>query len=758
MILFSLAFLLGDFWLQQFSQLPTDPFLFLLLMISTVFWRILRKYFQSSYVFIAFALGFVWAAWYASQLLSWTLPKHQEGQSVMIKGYIASLPMIDRAETSFEFELANHHLIRLTWRDNHVPLKVGDEWRLNVKLKRIHGTQNQGSFDMEGWALQKGLRATGYVVSSPKNKLLKHDRFYAWINQQRQIVQEKIIKNLPDTATAPWLMALIIGEHHGMPLDDWRVLQKTGTNHLMAIAGLHIGLLAGFVRYGVAWCWRRFPFLVLRLPAVQAGAFFAWITALIYSALAGFSIPTQRAMIMLTIYVVALLSNRKINPWYPWSLALLTVLILNPLDILTDSFWLSFFTIALIIYGMSGRTMARSGWWKWGRVQWVIGIGLMPLSFLLFQSSSLISFIVNAMAIPWMGFFILPLCFLSGIFLFFNSFIGKLFLLLADHSVSILWFFLRWFSQLPFSAWEQVIPNSILCGLSIVAFLLFLLPAGVPGKWLGVVWLMPLFFYQPSRPRIGEDWLTILDVGQGLSVVVQTKHHALVYDTGPRYEGRLDMGESVLLPYLRAVGIRQIDTLVMSHGDLDHVGGTEALLKAMPVERIFTSVPEKFPMLSAQYCLYGKTWRWEGVTFSFLYPTSDHLHLTNDSSCVLQVDNGNQKILLTGDIEKQAENALLTHSASQLMANILIAPHHGSKTSGLASFIEAVHPEFVVYSTGYRNRYHFPHPTVMRAYRRIKAEQLNTAETGLIQFQLRKKARNLIPQRYRITHQRYWYA
>lgn len=756
MLFFAIAFLIGDLFLQTYSHLPS-PWLYpSMLLTSIAIWLLIFKRKGYSYLLIALTLGFAWSAWYAQSLLSWSLPKEWEGRPMLVTGYVSSLPTSDAFGTRFLFSLENKTLIRLSWRNVNQSLRVGEKRQLWVRLKRIHGTQSPGAFDFEAWALQGGIRATGYVLPSDKNIILSHDIYRYPIHQFRQLLQEKIQTYLPHSHTSPWLMALTIGERNGIAQEDWQVLRNTGTNHLMAIAGLHIGMMAGLAHSLVSWLWRRSSQLVLRFPAKQAGACAALIIAVLYSALAGFSIPTERACIMLTILIFTLLARQKIQAWYAWAFALLIVLLLNPLCVLAESFWLSFGTIALIIYGMSGRLAPRGFWWKWGRVQWVVGIGLMPVTLCLFQQSSLISFFANSIAIPWLGFLILPFCFLSAIFLFIFPSVGALLLLLADKSLALLWLILTWFSQLHFSSWHHAIPNHFILAITVIGFLLLLLPAGFSGKQLGIVWLMPLLLHQPSRPALGDMWVTLLDVGQGLSVVVQTKHHTLVYDAGPRMSANMDMGESIVLPYLRTINTKQIDMLVISHGDNDHIGGAQALLNSSKVKEIATSTPEKLPTPMTHYCLAGQSWRWDQVNFSFIYPATDDLELGNDSSCVLRIDNGEHSLLLTGDIEKHAEKILLEKALTQLSATILVAPHHGSKTSGLASFVNAVRPQFVLYATGYRNRYHFPHPSVVNTYQAVGALQLNTAETGTQFFKLEKGKMIGEAELYRSQHKRYW--
>lgn len=764
MFSFTIVFLLGNLYLQTFSQLPTHFTIFTLIITSSLSWLGLRKRCAYLYLLIAFSLGLAWSTWYAGTILSWSLPKEFEGQPVLLTGYIASLPVTDNWGTSFTFALEElrheKKIIRgkanllISWRQHSPQLKVGDKWELIVRLKRIHGLQNPGAFDYEAWALQKGLRAKGYVLSNPKNKLISHSWYRYPIHQLRQILQAKIQFYLPKSSLAPWLMALIIGERNGIPPDYWQILRNTGTNHLMAIAGLHIGLIAGFAHTIVVWIWRRIYILPLWLPAPHAGAYGAITTAILYSALAGFSLPTQRACIMLAAFILTSLSKLKTSVWYSWSLALLMVILLNPLSVLTESFWLSFGTIALIIYGMHQRLAPKGFWWKWGRVQWIIGLGLIPLTLMLFQECSLISFVANSIAIPWLGFLILPFCLLSTVFLFIAPSFGALLLLIAEKSLAGLWVLLTWFSHLHFAAWHQAIPNMGIFVLLIMGILLLLLPAGFPGKGIGLIWVLPFFLYHPSKPNHGDFWLTLLDVGQGLSAVIQTKEHILIFDAGPKYNANFDMGETIVLPYLRTLHTNKIDMLVISHGDNDHIGGANALIKSMPIASIKTSVPEQFKQ--ASYCTAGSNWQWDQVNFTFLYPDHEQLNLGNDSSCVLLIDNGIHRILLTGDIEKHAEKVLLNQEVSQLAAHILVAPHHGSKTSGLKEFIHAVNPHFVLYATGYRNRYHFPHVSVIQSYKELLTIQLNTAETGAIQFKLEKHKANAQPTLYRTSHQRYW--
>jgi competence protein ComEC len=500
--------------------------------------------------------------------------------------------------------------------------------------------------------------------------------------------------------------------------------------------------------------WRRFPTLVNKFPAQHAGAVAALLMALIYSALAGFSIPTQRACLMLTFFLLALLMRRKIGAWYAWSFALLCVLLLNPLTVLTESFCLSFGSVALIIYGVSGRLSPKGLWWQWGRIQWVIALGLIPLSIALFQQCSLISFAANSVAIPWVGFIVVPLS-LFGSFLFiFSNHAAALVLTLADKILSVLWIVLTWFSHLPNVVWYQTVPHTWMLVAAVIGMIFLLFPIGVPGRYLGIIWLLPLALYKPITPQKGEAWLTLLDIGQGLSAVVQTEKHTLVFDTGPKLSASFDMGDSVVVPFLHSINTKKIDMLVISHGDNDHIGGAAAVMSQLPVERVKTSVPKYFT--HADLCLRGESWNWDDVNFTFLYPTQETLNKDNNSSCVLRISSSKQQILLTGDIEKFAEKDLVANLPNNLPSTILIAPHHGSKTSAIKNFVNLVAPKYVLFATGFRNRYHFPHPSVVKLYQEKNVIAYNTAYTGAIQFKLNKKGAEIAPQLYREQHKHYW--
>jgi competence protein ComEC len=756
----TLAFFCGVIWLQCLRDLPAlswCPVILILVCLSGFaakkIWRYLR-------LPAACACGFVWCLFYAHWQSAWTIPEDWQGKDLQVRGYIASIPHSAETGSSFLFSVRKinygnkdyplHALVKLSWRNDEIHLHAGEEWDLAVHLKKPYGTMNPGGFDYEAYAFQEGIRANGYVVDKFNNHFMSSHWYRYTLNRLREIIASRIAANLPASETSPWITALVIGEHSNIDVSSWEVLRKTGTNHLMAIAGLHIGLMAALAHLLVAFVWRRIPRLTQRIPAVYAGATGALLMAFLYSALAGFSLPARRASLMLSVFLSGLLLRRKMSIGTSWCLALLCVLVLNPLVVLTESFWLSFGSVALIIYGVSGRLSPRGLWWKWGRIQWVIALGLIPLTLALFQQCSLIAFAANSVSIPIIGFIVVPLSLFGSSLLFIYARGGADVLWLTDKILALIWRVLKWFSHLPDVVWYQSVPNLWMLVAAIFGIMFLLMPRGLPGRWLGIIWVLPVILYKPAQPATGSAWLTLLDVGQGLSAVVQTQNHLLVFDTGARLSGSYDMGESVLVPFLHTLQVKAVDMLVISHGDNDHSGGAKALLASFSVNAIRTSVPAILP--GAEYCLSGETWEWDGVHFSFIYPDKTQLGQGNNSSCVLLVTSGRQKILFTGDIEKPAEKVLLK-AATDFSATILIAPHHGSKTSALKNFVTRVDPHYVLFATGFRNRYHFPHVSVVRTYRELGSMQLNTAQTGAIQFQLDT---SLPPDLYRISRKHYW--
>lgn len=750
----ALAFLAGIVALQSFADLPDLRWTWLLLLLPLLLWvRPLRL----PALLIA---GFLWALWRVDLVLSQGLPEALEGKDLDVEGVIASLPESQERGLRFAFDIGalryqgrdypSPGLVRLSWYEQPPQLRAGDAWRLTVRLKRPHGLMNPGGFDYEAWLFQQRLRATGYVVGAPENRRLASDPLSRSIDRLRQKLSDGIDRALAGRPFAGIIVALAVGEPHGIAQSQWQVFRDTGTIHLMAISGSHITLVAGLVFFLARWLWALPGRTVLLWPAPKAGAVAGLLAATCYAALSGFSIPTQRAVVMLSVAMSALLLQRAVVPSRVLALALFLVLLLDPLGVLTAGFWLSFATVALIFYGM-GRRVAVPGnpWWKWGRVHWLIALGLLPLTLFLFQRNPWIGPLANLVAVPWIELLVVPVTLLGSLLLSVSSALGGLVLQLAERMVGWLWPLLQWLAGWNFSQWAPV-GWTVLPAL--VGVLWLLAPRGMPARWLGAVWLFPLLWLRPPAPGPGDVWLTLLDVGQGLAAVVRTQHHALVYDTGPAFSAELDAGAAVVVPFLRAVGVRSVDALIVSHKDTDHSGGAASLMGQARVERLLSS-EDRIAGRAAERCYAGQAWSWDGAELQMLHPPKDSSLRGNNACCVLRVQGPGGSLMLTGDIERLAEGILLSRGEG-LRSDILLAPHHGSAGSSSVEFIAAVRPSYVLFSTGYRNRFGFPRSEVVERYRAAGSRMLDTARHGAITFKLGRDT--IAVDTYRQSARHYW--
>ncbi len=709
-------------------------------------------------------LGFAWPLLFAWPILDKQLPTTLIGKDITVQGQIVSIPQVtvteQQAQTRFQFYIPTlKQRVLLNWYQAPATLQVGDNWQLHLRLKPARGFMNPGGFDYERWLLQHALQTKGYVRNSQANQLLVSPWYQQPLARVREYMQTRLSQAANQARFLGLIQALVIGERSAMTTSQWHVLQATGTTHLMSISGLHIGLVASAVFFLMALLWRRSEYLLLRLPAQRAALMAACIAALFYSALAGFALPTQRALIMLAVFTWAALRYRHTSLWQGWATSLLLVLIVDPFASLASGFWLSFAAVAVLIYGLSGRIHTSPWWQRWGRAQWVVTIGLFPLTLLFFQRSSLVALVANIIAIPWVGFVVVPLSLLAGIASLLPLSLQCLthaLLSLANIGLAVVWPVLQYMSQLPGAQWHMALVSPWQFAVVAIGVVWLLAPRGFPHRSLAVICFLPLVYMQVPRPPYGQAWLSVLDVGQGLASVVVTQHHVLVYDAGPRYSARFDTGDAVVAPYLRHLGIKRINTLMISHGDNDHIGGAFSLLQQFPVTNILTSVPERFTGLQAQTCRAGQHWQWDGVKFVVLFPPATWQRSGNDSSCVLRVVIGHQSLLLPGDIEKKSEHYLLTHQAAALASGVVVVPHHGSKTSSTPRFVYAVHPKYALFSFGYRNRYGLPKSEIVAHYRALGARVLFSPACGAMLFKLNGTSQALQPICYRQLAGHYW--
>ncbi len=719
-------------------------------------------------VCLAFAVGFGWAAWTADRLVGARLPAVLEGRDLVVEGVVVTLPLTTERATRFVLSVERvvdgdggrwHRpgRVRLNWYGRHRgPPAAGERWRLRVRLKRPHGLSNPGSFDYERWLFSRRIVATGYVRPWGGNRRLGApsgltDRWRAG----RQELRERLAAAMAGRPNAGILTALAIGDRHGIEPRQWRTLNRTGTSHLVAISGLHVGLVAAWAFFLVRWPWSWSERLTARCPATHAGAVAGLLAALVYASLAGFSLPTLRATIMLAVAVIVILRRRRVGASRALSLALVIVLVIDPMAVLTAGFWLSFGAVATILAAQRHRLGTVPRWLGLARLHVLLALVLTPWLLGFFHQASIVAPLANLLAIPWVGSAIVPPTLMAVAALPFSPTLSTHLLAWADGATSWLWVWLDGLASLPGGHGLVGSPPFWAILLAAVGTTVLLLPRGWPGRWAGLVACLPMLVVGPPPPPNGSFDFVLLDVGQGLSAVVLTAGHVLVYDTGPRYGAGFDAGSGVVAPFLRSRGRERIDILVVGHGDSDHLGGAAGLRESIVVDHVLSSVPGRLPWPGVVPCRAGQRWRWDGVDFQVLHPGAGQAG-GNDASCVLKVGRGRSAVLLTGDIEARAERSLLARTGRILDSAVLVVPHHGSATSSIPRFVEAVAPDYVLLSTGYGNRFGLPRVRVVERYEGCGAAVLDTAVLGAIGMTMGPGGLVAGPWSWRDRRRRFW--
>ena len=790
------AFAAGVWWLQQQAVLPSWPpamqwlWAALACVVAAVLPPVLRPMRRVLMLLLAFAAGYAWAAGFAHMRMADRLAAELEGRDLIVAGVVSSLPAIGERSVRFEFEIESvpgadvklPQKILLSWYrsgfaqsaaqssdeapaalDDLAGVHPGERWLFTVRLKRPHGSVNPYGFDYEAWLLERGIGATGYVRQRGEQKKIGRrnspgDR----VEQIREAVRTRFLAVLGETTTAGILVALAVGDQRAIDAEDWRLFSRTGVTHLMSISGLHVTLISGLAAALVSFGWRRSSPLVLMLPARKAAAVAATLAAFAYTVLAGFGVPAQRTFFMVGAVAAALWFGRISSPSRVLALALLAVLLVDAWAVLAAGFWLSFGAVALIFYVSQGWTGRESWLAQWGRIQWAITVGLAPAALLLFSQVSLVGPIANAIAIPAVSGIITPLALVCALLSIEPRLPIEPLMQFADLLTGWLMLFLEWCDSLPLALWQQPVPPVWTVCVATVGVAWLLAPRGIPSRWIGLVLFVPAIVVAPPRPPAGEAWITTLDVGQGLAVLVRTADHALLYDAGPAYGNDSDSGERIIAPYVRAVGSARLDKMIVTHNDIDHSGGALSVLRSAEVLTFRSSLEPSNPIATAapnpRRCERGERWQWDGVEFAFIHPApedyADAALRINDLSCVLRIGNAHGSMLLTSDIEKAAEALIIGREGASLKADVLLAPHHGSRTSSTAGFIAAVRPELVVVPAGYRNRFGHPRADVLGRYAAAGARVLRTDLDGAVMVRL--GSGGIQTHVERAAHPRYW--
>jgi len=769
-----IAFCFGVWLLQQQAALPSVRWLWVLPLLSAVLLlpRFSALLFETvrrlGIALLCVALGFAWATWRADLRLADQLPGHWQGIDITVVGVVSDLPQTNARGERFVLDIEQIatpnapglQRIQLTryWPRNgdRMPtVRAGERWQFTVRLKRPFGTHNPHGFDLEAWMLERGIAGSGYVRNLPQPQRIdaRAATFSAWVAATRAGIRERIAATLGDAPFAGVITALVIGDQRSIPHAQWRSFTRTGVNHLLSISGLHVTMIAALAGWVAAFGWRRWPRAAERLPARQAGLVVAVLAACAYAVLAGFQVPAQRTLFMLCVLALAFWGRHEPRPFSALIWALFAVLLIDPWAVLSAGFWLSFGAMAAILWVTFGRVAMPDKLRGWVTVQAAVTLALAPALLLLFQQVSIVSPLANAVAIPVVSWLVTPLALLGVI--------APPLWHVSAWLMEGLGQGLAWASALSWAVAARPAPDAWATLLAVVGTVWLLLPRGFPLRAMGSLLWLPIVFPQQAQVAPGHFQADVIDVGQGTAILIRTPHHALLYDTGAAFADS-DSGERIIVPYLRASGVGALSGVIVSHDDNDHSGGLQSVLRDVPTGWLLHGLPASSPLLSAapqpRHCYRGQRWQWDGVRFEILNPRAkayaEGNRRDNDFSCVLKVNLGKQSLLITGDAERRGELELL-ESGADLSATVLVAGHHGSRTSSLAEFIEQVQPQVGVFTVGYHNRFKHPHPKVVARFRERNAKVFRSDSSGLIRMTFGEAG--VEASEYRPAHRRYWH-
>ncbi len=688
----------------------------------------------------------------SSFFLSHALAPELEGRDVALVGVVAAMPQHNETGLRFRLNVESARLMDqpvqvpnrmdLSWysgvfggggpgmmgelQRQPAAIQAGERWQMTVRLKAPHGGRNPFGFDYELWLWEQGVQATGYVRAGPKDPVPQRVAQTVWhpVEWARQQVRDRIFERVTERHYAGLIAALVVGDQNAIDRADWDIFRATGVAHLMSISGLHVTMFAWTAALMVGWLWRRSGRLCLWIPAPSAALVGGILLATAYALFSGWGVPSQRTVLMLATVGFLRLSGRQ-WPWPTvWLLACAVVVALDPWALLQAGFWLSFVAVGVLFATDSGAahaesTGARGRFTSLFREQWVITLALTPLTLLLFGQVSLVGLVANALAIPWVTLVVTPLAMLGAVVTPLWD--------VAAWSIAALAWYLHLLAALPFAS-VSIAQAPIWAGAAgVFGGILLAMPWSWRLRLLGLPLMLPVLLWQAPRPADGQFELLAADIGQGNALIVRTASHALVYDAGPRYSSESDAGHRVLVPLLRAWDVK-VDKLMLSHRDSDHAGGALAVLTMQPQAELLSSIEDNHELQAvrpATRCVAGQRWRWDGVDFEVLHPQAadyDTGHKTNAMSCTLRISNGVQSALLAGDIEQAQEARLVAAGAhasvgaNTLKSDVLLVPHHGSKTSSSAAFLDAVQPQIALVQAGYRNRFGHPAEPVLARY------------------------------------------
>ncbi|MBD8899840.1 DNA internalization-related competence protein ComEC/Rec2 [Rhodanobacter sp. DHG33] len=735
-------------WLSMLTMLP----------VITAFWRWPRWRLP-----LCCCAGALWAMVWGAGAMDARLPRDLEGRDFVVTGRVVELPLLREDATRFVLYVDSATLdgkaaflrgrVTVSWYNDAPPIAPCERWRLQLRLRRPRSLLGPGAPDGERMALQRRLVATGYVREDAANGRLGRA---AWcVDGVREAVARGIAARVDDPHDAALLQAFSVGDTRGLDQDDWEVARANGIPHLISISGFHVGVVAMIGAWLPGALYLLWPGLALRLPRVQMQAASALLMAAMYSTLAGLGLPTVRTLLMIAVVALARCSRRGGSGAHSLALAMIAILAFDPLAVLAAGFWLSFTGVALLMLCLQSRERGlRAFLRELTAGQLLMTVSLLPLTLWFFGEASLVGALSNLVAVPFVSFVVVPCALLGTVLLGLCPSWATPVLWLAAKLAHAQWWLLEHMATWPGAHWylPEVQPWALL--LATLGALWLFLPRGMPLRALGLLLFLPLLWPPLPQPAAGAFEAWVLDVGQGLSVLLRTRHHALLYDTGARYPSGYDLGEAAVLPAIRALGIARLDMLMVSHADNDHAGGADGVVAAFPQALRYAGEPGRMSV-PMQACMAGQAWTWDGVRFRVLHPAANVGDRDNDRSCVLLVEGAGGALLLTGDISSKAEPAV-ADALGESPSPVLLVPHHGSKASSGADFIDAVAPPLAVVSAGWRNRFGHPKPEVLARYAAAGVPVLNTADGGTIALDFPADGPTRVMAQWRLRAPRYW--